>query len=265
MRDIFELIDKIKFFRDDSYIRKVVLVFSVVMIFPWVVLGFDSGLGMLEIWKNNWQINYDAYGKTLHFSAFVIYGLLFYGLSSHFSKLGIRQSKNVFYSAFLVIFNIAIFEWFYMASFAYFQMRRNLLEWFINEFLFLQQYLWMLILGVLTLLAFYVDSYTVNDKKVIGRLYRFFPSIEIAILIEWLLCSILLWIYWPLAETVTIGVWSSSRFFPQTHYWNIYVENNFIHLLNVLTKAMFATTQFYILSRFRKEPNESPNRYNCIL
>jgi len=74
MRDVFETIDgwnsKLNLFRDHIYFQQVVFAFSILILIPWFVLGFDSGVGMFEIWKNGWQIDYSAYGKSLHFSAF---------------------------------------------------------------------------------------------------------------------------------------------------------------------------------------------------
>jgi len=97
MKDVFEAINtwnsRINLFRDHNYLRKVALVFSMLMFIPWLVLGFDSGIGMLEVWNNNFNIDYSAYGKSLHFSAFVIYGFLFYGLSKHLESLGLGKAR----------------------------------------------------------------------------------------------------------------------------------------------------------------------------
>jgi len=141
--------------------------------------------------------------------------------------------------------------------FAHFQMKRNLIEWFINDFWFLQQYLLLLMLGLLTLLSFYTESFMFNDNKRVGRKYRFYPDKK---MITFLACTFLLltlWVFYPFPKKiVNINDWQSSPLFPQTHYAyvdaNLYVQNDLLHLLNVLTKAMFALSQLYLLAGFKK-------------
>jgi len=227
----------------------------------WVILGFDSGVGMLEFWNSypNFLLNYSAYGKSLHFSAFVIYGFLFYGISYYFEKLGLKGSKNVFYSACLSVFNIGVFEIWYMGMFATFQMNRSLTEWFFSDFWEIPVVMnfMFVVLGVVTLFSFYVDSFKLNDNKVVGRLYKFQLNYLTVWLIQISVCLALFWIIYPgHIETISINGWQSSRFFPQTHYAyvnsELYVQNNLLHLVNLIVKAMFAFTQFYILTRFKR-------------
>jgi len=263
MKDVFETIDnygaRFNVFRDHIYLQKVSLIFSLLMLIPWLALGFDSGIGMLEIWNNGWQLDYSAYGKSLHFSAFVIYGLLFYGLSKHLQKLGLKRSKNVFYSASLAVFNIGVFELWYMGSFATFQMNRSLTEWFFLDFWappVVMNFMFVA-LGAVALLSFYVDGFKLNDKKVVGRLYKLQDSRYTLLLIACLLFSIFLWVTYPFpVQAISINGWQNSRLFPQTHYayvnTKLYVQNDLLHLVNLTVKAMFAITQFYILTRFKK-------------
>jgi len=231
------------------------------MFIPWVALGFDSGIGMLEIWNNNWQIDYSIYGKSLHFSAFIIYGFLFYGLSKHLEKLNINGSKNILYSSFLVLGNISLFEHVYMATVTHYQHNLSLWQWYIQDFFFLQQYLWLLVLGATTLFALYIDSYIIQNHKTVGRYFKFKPNKKIFVIIGLCVVSFLVWIYFPFpVETITIGDWTSSRLFPQTHYYrlyenhafNIYVPNDLLHLVNLVAKALFAFAQLYIISCFKK-------------
>lgn len=264
MKDVFETINvwdsRLNLFRDHSYIRKVALIFSALMFIPWIVLGFDSGIGMLEIWNNNFNIDYSAYGKSLHFSAFVIYGFLFVGISKYLEKLQLTKSKNVFYTACLSVFNIGIFEMWYMGAFATFQMNRSLTEWFFTDFWEIPVVMnfMFVVLGAVALLSFYVDSFKLNSKKVVGRFYKFTDSKGLFFLLILLLISISLWIYFPFhVQTISINGWRSSRFFPQTHYAyvdsTLYVENNLLHLVNLIVKGLFAFTQFYILTRFKRK------------
>jgi len=275
MRDVFEFIDnlnvKFNIFREHVYFRKVMLVFAFSMIPVWLLLGWDSGVGVIEeavkalplllgnqISIEQWiNQSYMVYGRSFHFSSFTIYGLLFVGLSSHFEKLGFRGSKNVLYSAFLIAFNITVFELWYMASFAHYQMSRNILEWLISDLWFLLQYILIFVLGIVTLLAVWVDSFTLNSGKVVGRNFRFSPDKKLIIPIVLCLASITLWIYFPLSvEQATLADWTSSTLFPQTHYAykdsKLYIANDTLHLVNIITKTMFAITQFYILSCWGK-------------
>ena len=264
MKDVFEWIDgwnsRINLFRDHKYLQKLVFVFSLTMFVPWFALGFDSGVGMFEVWKHNWMIDYSAYGKSLHFSAFIIYGFLFYGLSRYSEKLEIEGSKNVLYSTFLVLLNVSVFELWYMTSFAHFQMHRNLVEWFLSDFWFLQQYVWILVLGILTVFAVWVESYVIEDNRVVGRRFRFQLNGKVFFLVWLTGCFVLLWVFYPLpVETVTLEDWTNSELFPQTHYAyansEIYVPNDMLHLTNLIVKSLFAFTQFYIISRFKRVTN----------
>jgi hypothetical protein len=261
MKDVFEAIDawdsKLNLFRDHIYFQQIVFTFSILVLIAWYALGFDSGVGMLEIWKNGWKIDYSAYGKSLHFSAFSIYGLLFYGLSRYMQKVDIKGSRNTFYSAFLVLLNISIFEWVYMACFAHFQMKRNLIEWFINDFWFLQQYLLLLMLGLLTLLSFYTESFIFNNNKRVGRKFRFYPDKKMFLFLTITILLMALWVHYPFPKKIVkIDDWQSSPLFPQTHYAyvnaNLYVQNDLLHLVNVLTKTMFALSQLFLLAGFKK-------------
>lgn len=264
MKDIFEIINqwssRFNLFQDHKYIRSFALIFSLSMLIPWGLLGFDSGVGMFEIWQSNWQINYDAYGKSLHFSAFVIYGLLFYGISKHLEKLGLRHSKNVFYSASLSVFNIGIFEMWYMGTFAIFQMHRNLVEWFLSDFWEVPVVMnfMFVVLGVVALLCVYTDSFKLNSNKVVGRFYRFKNSYAtITPIFCLLLIYVLLWVYYPFPVTrISINGWQNSNLFPQTHYAyvnsELYVPNDLLHLVNIIVKGLFAFTHLYIITQFRK-------------
>jgi len=144
-----------------------------------------------------------------------------------------------------------------MGMFAHFQMRRNLVEWFISDFWFLQQYLWILLLGSLALLSFWIESFIFNDNKRVGRRFRFFPDRKMFVFLSVTLLLIILWVFYPFPnKIVKIDDWQSSPLFPQTHYAyvnaKLYVQNDLLHLLNVVTKTMFAVSQLYILSRFKK-------------
>lgn len=264
MQDIFDWIDKqdisFNIFRKHRYCQKVVLYFSLSMFIPWILLGFDSGVGMFEIWENNWQINYPVYGRSLHFSAFIIYGFLFWAISRHLEKLGLTGSKNVFYTASLSVFNIGLFEMWYMSMFAIFQMQRNLVEWFLTDFWevpVIMNFMFV-VLGSVALFCVYVDGFKVNNNKVVGRFYMFkMCYTKFCLIFSLLVIAIFFWIHYPFPiTTISISGWNNSSFFPQTHYAyvgaELYVANDLLHLVNLIVKSLFAFMHLHILTRFQK-------------
>ena len=256
--------------RDDAYLRRVFTIFSLLMVPVWFLLGFDSGVGLLERAVPNipsllngsmvfseWVADaYVLYGRTFHFSAFVTYGLLYVGLSSHLDTLGIVRSRNVFYSVFLVALNISCFELLYMGCFAKFQMNRRILEWLVSDWWFLCQWFLILLLGVLGWVAIWSESFIFIKDKFVKRSFRLklrlkdfaFPILTISL---WIL-----WVYYPFhVEQLNFDGWTSNLLFPQTHYAYksgiLYLENNLLHALNVFTKFLFAGSQLHLLRRFR--------------
>jgi len=279
MKDVFDVIDgwnnRWNLFRDPRYIQRVLLYFVLLSIVLWVMLGFDSGVGILEDAVRNFpslvkgnmsfdryiDVSYTTYGRSFHFSSFVIYGLLFFALSKYLTAIGVRQSRNVFYSIFLTILNVALFELIYMALFAHFQMHRNLMTWLVEDLWFLQQYFMMLLLGVLGFCAFWVESYKIENKKVVGRSYTFQPNKELMGILFIGIFVWTLWVCYPFGTTTaTIAEWSSSSMFPQTHYAyvdaELYVRNDWLHAVNVVVKAMFALCQLYLITRFKPTTQE---------
>lgn len=270
IKDVFDIIDgwnnRLNIIRQHEYVGKVALVFAVCMVPVWIILGYDSGVGMIEeaiknlpqllnaqITVQEWiNIGYSVYGRSFHFSSYIIYGLLFFGCTKLLHRLNIRQSRNVVYSGCLTVLNIAVFEWFYMGTFAIFQSGRNLIEWFITDLWFLQQYLLVLILGIIGLTLFIVESHQTNPRS-----FKFHPNTTMFIPLVLTVAMFLTWINYPfISKQVSIGTWTSSHLFPQTHYAYInaelYVKNNVLHTVNLLVKTLFAVTQFTFLTRFKR-------------
>lgn len=264
MRDLFEWIDqlhwRINILRMHRYLQKVALVFSLFMLVLWVLLGFDSGVGILERWvvslpklvsgemslEQFWLFGYQVYGRTFHFSSYIIYGVLYVFVSKHLEKLGLIHSLNVFVSGALVFLNVTVFELWYMGSFAVFQMQRCLTEWFLSDILFLQQYFGFLALGVWGVYSVYymATHYLSVTYDVL--------SWKTVIVLWFLMMGILLWYYYPFSvETVSLHGWTSTNFFPQTHYAyvnsEVYVRNDMLHAVNVSVKSLFALFQYCLL------------------
>lgn len=275
MFDPFVFVDGLEWkgniFRDDAYLRKVFTVFSLCMVPVWFLLGFDSGVGLLEKFVINfpsllsgsmsfseWVVDaYTLYGRTFHFSAFVTYGLLYVGLSSHLANLNIRKSRNVVYSIILVGLNVSCFELLWMGCFAKFQMSRDLLEWLVSDSWFLVQWFGILGMGLIGVFGVFVESFRFELGVLVERTFRFRLRLKDLVWIVFTVVLWLLWIYYPfhVEQTIYDG-WVSSKLFPQTHYAYkdglIYVENNLLHALNVVVKGVFAYTQLSLIRRFRR-------------
>lgn len=237
----------------------------------WFLLGWDSGTGMLEypilalpdlisgkISLDEWvQIPSFIYGKTMHFSAFVIYGLLYVGLSKYYDGLGIRNSKNIAYSFSFTCLSIAIFEYFWIYSFSFFQDQSWVSSWAWPQIRILIQNVYLMLVGVLAAIYVHADDYKLNFDK----WTMLFLVLTVA--------SSIFWINYPLPikqiqVELTTGLWSSSKLFPQTLYtidvdpldninagvW-FYVQNPTLHGVNVLVKV-FYTMSIYCLFRIRR-------------
>lgn len=277
-------------FHDDIGIRKVSLWFALVCLGFWVVMGFDSSPyqmlealfqipGLIMGTKNmgNLLSTYNSfYGKEMHWSAFVIYVLLYWGVSKNWARVGVVKTKNVVYSFAAMFLAIGVFEWFWMIGFATFQNQPWVIKWQWPQLRILLQNTVYTIFGVFAALYIWVDSHKFADGKVVveeqpdGKMV--YPRNWLFDLNSWKLwivvvagvAAALLWIYYPwgvqqISVTLENGVvWHSSRMFPQTLYtvnldpagavnsgvW-FYVENNWIHGLNTIVKALFAGITYY--------------------
>jgi len=258
-------------FRFPGKLRKVIFWLSVILCGVWFLLGWDSGTGMLEYPVLalpdliTGKISFDAwlalpgfiYGKTMHFSAFVFYGLLYVGLSKHFDKVGVRNSKNVAYSFAFVCLSIALFEYYWIYCFSHFQGQSWVSTWAWPQVRILLQNAYLLLVGVLALLYVYADDFKLN----FGRWTLLFFVLSVA--------GSIFWVYYPFpTEQVTVqlttGKWVSSRLFPQTLYtvdvdpldnvnagdW-FYVQNPLLHSVNLLVKVFYTVT-VYCLCRIRR-------------
>lgn len=247
---------------------------------PWILFGFDSCIAQpmmmlyripalltnqitYETWLGTWS---EYYGKEMHYSAFLIYGLMYWALSRHFDvNLGIKRSKNVLYSASLTFLSIALFEFYWMGSYATFQNQ----PWVISprwpQLRIIFQNLAFLIVGVGTVVYIWADSYILEGKKIVGRTYTFNLNRKALLLIGLSIGLALLWIYYPgYVERITVTLetgetWSNTSRFPQTLYtidmnpndnvnageW-FFLENNMVHGLNTLVKVVWTFTIFYI-------------------
>lgn len=274
-------------FKYHDRLRKIILWCVWVSMALWVLMGFDSGYGQIEyvvyaakdyflspssipFWERvitawNW-----AYGKTMHWSAFVIYGLLYWATSWHLEKeLGMTKTKNSAYSLAFTLFNIGVFEWGWMYGYAFFHDQWWSVTWRMPQLRIIIQNVGFTFVGLSTLLLFWLQS-LVHDEQgnIIGRIYNFKPSKALLAISLITIASTALWIYYPWnvkpIETFIegYGPWQNSNLFPQTLYtvdtnlldninageW-FYVQDDLVHLVNTGVKFLLALTGlFYVRS-----------------
>ena len=225
---------------------------------PGLIAGQKSLGDLLAIYNN-------FYGKEMHYSAFVIYMFLYWGVSRNWSAAGVTKTKNVVYSFSVMFLAISVFEFFWMYNYAVFQSQAWVIKWQMPQLRILLQNTMFLLAGSLGMFYALIDSYIVEHKEIVGRnwIYAGFRSWKLWILVWAGVAAALLWIYypWPVHQFSVVlengQVWVSSRLFPQTLYtvdvnpadgfnagiW-FYEPNNLIHGLNTLVKVIWAAVAY---------------------
>ena len=254
------------------------IVFALIL---WVITGWDSSVTQIDSFMVNlprflsgeidWgrlvQYYLEPYGKFMHWSAFVIYGLFFYGISKHLrDKLDVVNSMNIALTIGLTVIPIGAFETFWMLSYFFFQGQTWILSFQWPQLrIIIQNVFAMFFVGGLTLVA-------VDWRKVKLNLnfygYVFFLATILSINIWWFYGD-----YFPVQQIVVqvegFGTWVSSPRFAQTVYTidcdltdglamgtQYWIQNDLLHAVNVLCKV-FMTFFFYNLFKLkRKNPNQ---------
>ena len=268
-------------FRPDGW-RKYALFLVVASGLGWIFFGYDGCYDQIEMfgktlplifagtstWTEAFSLMETRYGIGTHFSAGVIYGLLFYAISKYYEKIDIKGSLNLTFSILLTVFSISIFEFSWMASYYWAQQQFWVLIPLTKQASILYQNLLFLTGGVFLILF------------VVGSPYRFRINKKLGVLI---LLSIGLWGFWyfyPISSTQlvvdantenswysdnynTVGwqnnLWYSYPNFPQTMYTTdlnpqdvkgvgapFFVEDNMVHTVNTVMKIVWAYTFFYV-------------------
>lgn len=166
----------------------------------WMWQGFDSGIA--------------EYGTSLHWSFFVIYGSAYMYQSAMYEQNEVEGSLNLMLTAIFTVLGVAVFEWFWMTSYA---LVRG--EWWIlldNPVVLPNIY--MTLNGVLWLLYIRGLGYRPTWYKHTG--------------------------YALIAVILTTLAWYATGFmqtsYPVHNQPNIYIENNLIHTINTLSKTAWA-------------------------
>lgn len=282
------------FFQKYDRLRNTAFWIAIISLIAWFTLGFDStplqflhvlyegipGFLSGQLSGNDLiAIYHNFYGKEMHYSAFVIYGLEYWYLSTHFKEhLGIKKSKNVVYSCAITFLSIAVFEWFWILNFSHWQNQPWVSTWRWPQMRILLQNLAFTFAGILGILYMWADSYEmINGKVTDNQLFSFRLTKKAAFLIFLSVASALIWIYYPghvdiiKVDLLTGETWQNTRNFPQTLYtidldprdninagtW-FYVENNLIHGWNTLVKILFTLTFLYIGLLRNEKRNSKP-------
>jgi len=278
MKSIFQIIDE----RDDTFLRlqpfnvlsnvsmwrNYFALCVVVSAICWIVFGFDSTWSQLttlvkaipEVLAGNMTMleakaaSQAYYGMGNHFSAPVIYGLLYIALSLHLEKLGIHKSENFSITTLLSLSSIGIFELCWNTGYAIFQHQYWTIAFIPKQIYNLTAFSAFTLLGLVATIYMITGNYKLNFSR------------DTKILFVLTLSLWVLWIFYPFeAQTLTVetsaGIWTSSQMFPQTYYavdlhpydglalgYPHYVEDNIIHFINTLTKVI---STWFTLSLFK--------------
>lgn len=261
---------EINVLRKDRGLRRIIFLFSWLIFVMWMFLGWDSCQSQFEfvivaipdfiLGKLSFDdlsvIYAEQYGKGMHYSAWVIYGLMYWGLSKYYDEeLGLRGSRNVSLAMSFTLLSIAFFETFWHYSFAIFQGQTWIITWQFPQFKILFQNISFFVLGFLMILLFSLNEkrcYSLPGKwKVYEKLKPFkfpypairgesldilpktnFPQLRFSfnrwtlLFLILSLTSIYVWYnygdFFPVetlrVDVVGFGVWESSPNFPQTVY-----------------------------------------------
>ncbi len=197
--------------------RYTALVMSGIAAFLWAVRGWDSGIG--------------SYGTSLHYSVFVIYGLEYALLNWWMDKAeNIRGVRNLTISVLWTIFSVAVFEWYWSLGYAVMHG-----EWWV----------------ITPVNHVYDELIAITLIGALGGLLAMkwgvrlkFDGITILLLLP-----ALFWLAIGFPQTGFPSIEGQSTYVPV-----IYIENNLVHLYNVLSKAGMAFGVANIL--MHKRPHE---------
>lgn len=228
----------------------------------WLIWNFPNfALGKLGFIQ--WVEIYNKYyGLGTHWSASVIYSLLFIAISKYLKeKFEIKNSRNIAISAGVVGLSIACFEFFWLTSYYYFQKQYWILSLQYPQFGIIQRNILFLLVGIIALVE--IKSLTINEKKLKLNFDK-----HTLMLLGLTIGLIILWLFYPFpTQQLTNGNWISSPNFPQT-MWTIqtnpntaygemyYTQNEAVHLINNLTKISMTLT-FYSLFKIKYKMNKN--------
>jgi hypothetical protein len=258
---------------------------AMVFLVMWIIAGFDSN--PLQIWEALYQglpvyirtgstatmvsVYQYFYGKEMHYSAFVIYFLLYWAGSRSWEKAGILKSKNMVFSFAGMFLAIGIFEWFWMASFAVFQHQPWVITWRMPQLKIILQNTGFIFVGGMATIFMLTERWYWSGRIQGPRAYYFdAKNWKLWLFVGLSMATALFWIYYPFyvhqfsVQLKDGTIWQSSRLFPQTLYtiktdpagsvnagaW-FWFPNDAVHAVNTIVKAIWAATVYFV---FRVKP-----------
>lgn len=179
------------------------------------------------------------YGLGQHLSSAVIYGAVFLLLSFHFEKYNIKKSMNFALSTLLTLFSVGLYEVIYNVLYSQLQSQYWAFSFVSKQGLNMWCFVAFIGLGAVS----FVYLYALNFKPNFSKCTMLFLAGSIV--------TYLLWVFYPVSTSLTVGSWTSGALFPQTMYAvgpvdgvmqgvPYFVENNMLHLVNLLNKVFMA-------------------------
>jgi len=263
--------------RDDLKLRKALFqIFFIIPLACWLLLGSDSTIdqaaylifvGIPNFLLGHYSFNQllatysNHYGLGTHWSASVIYTLLFIGISKHLrEELDLKNSENLAFTTCFVGLTIATFEFFWMISYYHFQNQTWILSLRFPQLRIILQNV-MFSLPAIIIFPFWkwkTHHFNINTKTL------FYVSTTIILILIWFNYGLIFPVEQLKVDVEGFGTWISSKRFPQTMYTidmnvsdNIavgemfYVQNNAIHFVNNTAKIMLSLA-FYNLFKIRE-------------
>jgi len=251
--------------KDDEKLCKALLsIFVLIPLLCWVLLGADSTIDQIawlifnipELLLGNitfyqWSSIYaQYYGLGTHWSASVIYGLLFVGVSKFFrEKIKVFNSENLALTTGFVGLAIGTFEFFWMGSYYFFQKQSWILALQFPQLRIILQNILFISVGLIPILGLNYKKYSLNFDR---RTIIFFCATFF---------FVFLWYNYPFSleqlsvEVKGYGTWISSSNFPQTMFTidlditdNIavgemfFVDSPGVHFVNNMCKIFWTLT-----------------------
>ncbi len=191
--------------KNDEKLRKALFeIFFIIPLVCWVLLGSDSTVDQIEYAILNipnfllgkldsnglLQIYNSYYGLGTHWSAPVIYSLLFIGVSKHLhDKLDTKNSLNLSLTAGVVALTIAAFEFYWQFSYAVFQNQWWVLSLQPPELTIIMRNVLFAVAGFVVLFGLNWKEYKLNIDKI--TILSFLSTIGL----------VLLWWFYPFPTT----------------------------------------------------------------
>jgi len=239
----------------------------------WILFGFDGTWSAAKPFTDNmvpflqgkvdfwalWEESRIYYGIGNHFSAPVIYGVLFVLLSQYYERHGITKSLNFCVTTGLSLASIGLFEWTWNSLYASLQGQWWTVTWRYKQINNLVSFTLFIVIGLIAFAYMLASGYRPRTDNV-------FRGLTVFTLALWML-----WVFYPFnvggitVQLDTGETWSNTRMFPQTFYAvdmnptdqtaigePYYVHDDAIHFLNTFTKIVTTFTLGYFFMFTKK-------------